>query len=88
MISYLNISDIRIEDGGGYSCKADNGVSTTVHYARINVIGAPIVRPMKNVTIVAGESLVVKCPAGGYPIDTIAWERGNNYLFIQEHSPE
>lgn len=47
------------------------------HYARINVIGPPVVRPMRNLTVVASEPLIVRCPVGGYPLESITWERGN-----------
>jgi len=76
VISYVNISEIRVEDGGGYTCKADNGVASLHHYARINVLGPPVVRPMRNITVVASEPMTVRCPVGGYPLETIIWERG------------
>ncbi|RWS27846.1 Down syndrome cell adhesion molecule-like protein Dscam2, partial [Leptotrombidium deliense] len=75
VISYVNISDVRVEDGGEYKCRADNGISLVEHSARINVVGPPVVRTMRNITVVAGEVLVVRCPVAGYPIDSIAWER-------------
>ncbi|CAG2114683.1 unnamed protein product, partial [Medioppia subpectinata] len=28
VISYVNVSEVRVEDGGGYACKADNGVAS------------------------------------------------------------
>ncbi len=33
---------------------------------------------MSNMTAVAGESISITCPVGGYPIDVIIWERGSN----------
>lgn len=50
------------------------------HTRRINIYGPPFVRPMKNISAVAGESMVLNCPATGYPIESIHWERGK-YLF-------
>lgn len=76
MVSYVNISKVGVEDGGGYSCRADNGMASVVHFARINIIGPPVVRNMRNVTTVAGEVFVIKCPVGGYPLESIFWERG------------
>ena len=50
------------------------------HSARINVFGKPSVRRMPNMTAVAGESISISCPVGGYPIDVIIWERGGVHL--------
>ncbi|XP_022242324.1 Down syndrome cell adhesion molecule homolog [Limulus polyphemus] len=75
VISYVNISNIQPEDGGTYSCKAGSDVGEVIHSAKINVLGPPFVRPMKNVSVVAGEIMILHCPVGGYPIDSIVWER-------------
>jgi len=39
-------------------------------------LGAPSVRAIPPVTAVAGETLRLKCPVAGYPIDEIFWEQG------------
>lgn len=31
---------------------------------------------MPSISAVAGKSLTLKCPAAGYPIDSIVWEKG------------
>lgn len=36
----------------------------------------PYIRPMPSISAVAGKSLTLKCPAAGYPIDSIVWEKG------------
>lgn len=36
-----------------------------MHTQRINVEGDPYIRPMKDVTVVAGKELNIKCPAAG-----------------------
>ena len=33
---------------------------------------------MPNITAVAGERLMTTCPVGGYPIDSITWEKGES----------
>ena len=33
---------------------------------------------MPNITAVAGERLMITCPVGGYPIDSITWEKGES----------
>ena len=89
VISYVNITDVRVEDGGTYSCKADNGLASVQHAAKINVLGPPVVRPMRNITVVASEPLIVRCPVGGYPLESISWERGNqwpHHTHIHTHS--
>lgn len=35
---------------------------------------------MPSISAVAGKSLTIKCPAAGYPIDSIVWEKGNAKL--------
>nr|CAD7427384.1 unnamed protein product [Timema monikensis] len=37
--------------------------------------GLPYIRLIPKVTAVAGESLQLKCPVAGYPIEQIKWER-------------
>ncbi|GIY73467.1 down syndrome cell adhesion molecule homolog [Caerostris darwini] len=73
VISFLNISEARVEDGGEYKCHVSNDVGVTSHSARLNVYGPTFVRPMPNVTAISGEDLVVRCPYGGYPIKAVRW---------------
>lgn len=82
VISHVNISNIKAEDGGEYTCTAHNSVGKISHSARVNVFGLPYIRPMPKVTGVAGSNLVIKCPVAGYPIDTITWERDGQTLPI------
>lgn len=69
---------MRVEDGGEYKCKADNGASSIEHGQRVNIKGPPTVRPMGNITIVAGDLLLINCPVAGYPIESITWTKGKN----------
>jgi hypothetical protein len=39
VISHVNISSVRAEDGGEYECIADNRAGTDRHSARLNVYG-------------------------------------------------
>lgn len=76
VISFVNISSVTEENGGTYSCSASSEVNTIENSAPIIIIGRPFVRPMTNLTMVAGNQLAVKCPVGGHPISSIYWEKG------------
>nr|XP_023018250.1 Down syndrome cell adhesion molecule-like protein Dscam2 [Leptinotarsa decemlineata] len=80
VISHVNISNIKAEDGGEYTCTAHNSVGKISHSARVNVYGLPYIREMSKITGVAGSSLIIKCPVAGYPIETITWEREGQIL--------
>lgn len=77
VISHVNISAVRVEDGGEYRCSAVNRVSRAHHAARLNIYGLPHVRAMGNYAAVAGETTVIKCPVAGFPIASITWEKGS-----------
>ncbi|KAK0086036.1 hypothetical protein PV325_004017 [Microctonus aethiopoides] len=76
VISHVNVSTVRVEDGGEYRCTAVNRVAKVHHSARLNIYGLPHVRPMGNYAAVAGETTIIKCPVAGFPIATITWEKG------------
>ncbi|KAL1110190.1 hypothetical protein AAG570_008267 [Ranatra chinensis] len=80
VISHVNISNVHVEDGGIYQCKASNRVGDTAHQAEMRVYGLPYIRPMPNVSAVAGEPLFISCPVAGYPIDSIVWEKDGKRL--------
>ena len=76
VISHVNISAVRVEEGGEYRCSAVNRVAKAHHSARLNIYGLPHVRPMGKYAAVAGETTVIKCPVAGYPIASITWDKG------------
>lgn len=39
VVSHVNISHVMVEDGGEYSCLAENRAGKTLHSARLNVYG-------------------------------------------------
>ncbi|XP_046662354.1 Down syndrome cell adhesion molecule-like protein Dscam2 isoform X5 [Homalodisca vitripennis] len=80
VISHVNISHLKEEDGGEYTCTAKNSVAHVSHSAKINVYGLPYIREMPKITAVAGSDLVIKCPVAGYPIESIVWEQDGNVL--------
>ncbi|XP_071035293.1 cell adhesion molecule Dscam1-like [Parasteatoda tepidariorum] len=75
VVSYVNITSVRPEDGGLYKCVATNDVGEASHSDRLNVFGPPFVRTMANMSVVAGETLRLQCPVGGHPIENIKWEK-------------
>ncbi|XP_044591619.1 Down syndrome cell adhesion molecule-like protein Dscam2 isoform X3 [Cotesia glomerata] len=80
VISHVNISTVRVEDGGEYRCTAGNRVAKIHHAARLNIYGLPHVRPMGSYAAVAGETTVIKCPVAGFPIASITWEKDGQVL--------
>ncbi|CAN8004190.1 unnamed protein product, partial [Ixodes pacificus] len=78
--SFVNITSATTEDGGRYECHVSNDVESVVHGARLNVRGPPFVRAMSNVSVLAGATLVVSCPAAGHPISQILWYKGDAKL--------
>ncbi|XP_069167807.1 cell adhesion molecule Dscam2 isoform X2 [Procambarus clarkii] len=75
VISHVNISTVHVTDGGTYTCTAENGAGRVVHSARLNVYGPPHVRPMGQVSAVAGETFLVTCPVSGHPVHKITWKK-------------
>ncbi|XP_049782628.1 Down syndrome cell adhesion molecule-like protein Dscam2 [Schistocerca cancellata] len=80
VISHVNITSVRVEDGGTYRCLAVNRVGEVEHNAQLNVYGPPHVREMGEISAIAGETLRVDCPAAGYPLENITWHRGDRQL--------
>ena len=84
VVSYLNISQARTKHGGLYKCTATSKVGSAAHSAKLKVRGAPYVRPMDPIKVVAGDSMFVTCPVAGYPITNIVWERDGRQLPIND----
>jgi hypothetical protein len=74
-------SDVRWTDGSNdrMSNRADR-TSGASHRARLDVIGPPIVRSMRNRSALAGQSVWLHCSVGGYPIKDVRWYRATNRL--------
>ena len=77
VISHVNVSSVHVSDGGTYTCTATNTAGDVSHSARLNVYGPPQVRPMGDMSAVAGEFFIVTCPIGGHPVHKIVWKKGN-----------
>ncbi|XP_050541670.1 cell adhesion molecule Dscam2 isoform X2 [Daktulosphaira vitifoliae] len=84
VIAHVNISSLKVEDGGEYTCIAHNEISQVSHSSRVNVYGLPFIREMPSVHVISEKQLVIKCPVGGYPIESINWEKdGHSVPFNQ-----
>ncbi|XP_071958859.1 cell adhesion molecule DSCAM-like isoform X2 [Antedon mediterranea] len=80
VVSYLNITRSKVQDGGTYGCQATNINGEVYYEARINIYGAPMIRNFRNLTAVAGDIMDVRCIATGYPIENIRWYQGDDLL--------
>ncbi|KPJ15639.1 Down syndrome cell adhesion molecule-like protein CG42256, partial [Papilio machaon] len=74
VLTQLNISHIRVDDGGLYSCVAHHGDAMVAHEDRVNVYGPPYIRTMPPFKVQSGQSVTLRCPYYGYPIRDISWE--------------
>ena len=75
VISHVNISAVKAEDGGEYECISKSKAGQIAHAARLNIYGMPYVRSMPPISAIARKTLQIKCPVSGYPIDKIIWEK-------------
>ncbi|XP_064480703.1 cell adhesion molecule DSCAM-like isoform X2 [Ornithodoros turicata] len=81
VISVLNFSRVRLEDSAVYACVAKNDVGTVVHSARLNVLGTLFMhRESSNATVVAGQDVTLKCPYGGFPVESVTWYKDDHML--------
>ncbi|CAG9122363.1 unnamed protein product [Plutella xylostella] len=74
VVSQLNISRARVEDGGGYACTARLAARAAAHSARLHVHGPPYIRSLPPIKVQSGEPVNLRCPFYGYPISKIEWE--------------
>ncbi|XP_022821445.1 Down syndrome cell adhesion molecule-like protein Dscam2 [Spodoptera litura] len=76
VVSYMNLTSVRPEDGGRYTCRAHNSRGAVEHSTRLNVYGPPSIRNIGPVRVVAGVNTTIYCPFSGFPISEIRWQRG------------
>ena len=66
--SYMNVTQVKTKNGGLYKCVATSKVGSVSHSAKLKVHGAPFVRPMEDMKVVAGSQMMKTCPVSGYPV--------------------
>ncbi|KAF3692773.1 Down syndrome cell adhesion molecule-like protein 1 [Channa argus] len=73
----LYISEVQKEDAlSTYRCITKHkysGETRQSNGARLSVMGSPRIRPMKNITAVAGRNTFINCRVIGYPYYSINW---------------
>ncbi|XP_055715988.1 cell adhesion molecule Dscam2 isoform X2 [Phlebotomus papatasi] len=74
VISHLNISHVRTDDGGLYKCIAANSIGSVSHASRLNVYGPPYIRTSRLKQLLTGTDVTIHCPYSGYPIESIRWK--------------
>uniref|UniRef100_A0A1A8QQI8 Cell adhesion molecule DSCAM n=1 Tax=Nothobranchius rachovii TaxID=451742 RepID=A0A1A8QQI8_9TELE len=80
VVSQLNVTHTQVQDGGLYRCTCSNSAGVVYHQARINVRGRASIRPMKNITAIAGRDAFVHCRVIGYPYYSIKWYKNSALL--------
>ncbi|XP_069492151.1 cell adhesion molecule DSCAM isoform X3 [Ambystoma mexicanum] len=80
VVSYLNITNTQVRDGGVYRCTANNSAGVVHYQTRINVRGPASIRTMKNLTAIAGRDTYIHCRVIGYPYYSIKWYKNSNLL--------
>ncbi|XP_022661612.1 Down syndrome cell adhesion molecule-like protein Dscam2 isoform X3 [Varroa destructor] len=80
VISWMNISRAKVDDGGEWRCEAANSAGAVSFAGRINVKGRLAIRPMANRSVVAGRDVVLHCRVIGYPLESIVWNKGGRPL--------
>ncbi|KAF4525975.1 hypothetical protein B566_EDAN000766, partial [Ephemera danica] len=76
VVSHLNVTSVRVHHGGLYTCVATNSAGSAAYSAPLNVYGPPSARPPRNLTVVAGTDVYLRCPVAGFPISSVTWRRG------------
>ncbi|KAK3872049.1 hypothetical protein Pcinc_022840 [Petrolisthes cinctipes] len=82
--SLINITSVRVEDGGLWSCLARNRAGQAEHTGRLDVRGPPTIRPFQPTSVVAGKTATFNCIVAGFPIDSIYWEKNGVVLPVSE----
>ncbi|XP_052126487.1 cell adhesion molecule Dscam2-like isoform X3 [Frankliniella occidentalis] len=80
VVGSLNMSSVRVQHGGIYTCVARNMMGSAQHTAALNVYGPPVSREPLNLTVVSGSDVWLRCPVGGFPLSRVSWQKGSTLL--------
>ncbi|XP_028817539.1 Down syndrome cell adhesion molecule homolog isoform X1 [Denticeps clupeoides] len=80
VLSYLNITNTKVNDSGVYRCTCNNSAGVVSYQARINVRGPANIRDMKDLTAIAGRDTYIHCRVVGYPYYSIKWFKNSDLL--------
>ncbi|XP_041482004.1 Down syndrome cell adhesion molecule-like protein 1 homolog isoform X2 [Lytechinus variegatus] len=69
----LNVPNALSENTGKYTCVATNAQGSARVEAYLDVLVEPSVTPLPNLTLEAGQQLIVTCQASGHPDPTYTW---------------
>jgi Down syndrome cell adhesion protein 1 len=82
----VNLTQLDAQDAGLYTCSAKNFLGTQSASSFISVkSAAPYVKPMRNITALAGGLFFIQCPYSAYGSVTLNWFKGK-LLFKQNLS--
>uniref|UniRef100_A0A671DXN7 DS cell adhesion molecule n=1 Tax=Rhinolophus ferrumequinum TaxID=59479 RepID=A0A671DXN7_RHIFE len=67
-------------DGGAYQCFVRKDKLSAQDYVQVVLEGPASIRPMKNITAIAGRDTYIHCRVIGYPYYSIKWYKNSNLL--------
>ncbi|XP_042230990.1 hemicentin-1-like isoform X2 [Homarus americanus] len=77
----LQISPVRPEDAGNYTCVADNEAGKANHTLNLSVLTPPSVRVQeKKVVVVSGGTVTLHCHGRGSPTPALTWLKGHHVI--------
>ena len=53
-----------------------------INVAILIVLGPPFVRTVPVIKAVEGQTIYIECPASGYPINKLAWQKGKSFEIL------
>ncbi|XP_064387090.1 receptor-type tyrosine-protein phosphatase S-like isoform X2 [Halichondria panicea] len=58
---------------GFYRCMASNVLGAVTETAQLTVNRSPVIRPRRNISVLAPEAAVLSCLVEGFPLPTVSW---------------